>query len=101
MEWKRRSAGQKGVHKSGFDRPDIGGRIDAVVPLWNTGAQGVSLFSVISGLVMTLTSRPLVGRPGAFRHSMPSRIIRIVPLCWMLNLIKIAWILIIRALPLP
>lgn len=76
----------------------VGSRIDPGVPLWNTGAQGVNLFFVISGFVMFLASRPLSGRPDAFRYFMLSRIIRIVPLYWMLNLLKIAQILIIPSL---
>lgn len=67
----------------------LGSRIDPAVPLWQAGAQGVNLFFVISGFVMMLTARPLVGRPDAFRRFMLSRIIRIVPLYWLLNLVKI------------
>jgi peptidoglycan/LPS O-acetylase OafA/YrhL len=76
----------------------VGTRIDHSFPLWNSGAQGVNLFFVISGFVMFLTSRPLIGRPHAFRHFMLSRLIRIAPLYWLLNILKIIQILTVPAL---
>jgi exopolysaccharide production protein ExoZ len=76
----------------------VGSRMDPSFPLWNTGAQGVQLFFVISGFVMYYTAAPLAGRPGASRFFMLSRLVRIAPLYWSLNLLKIVQILAVPAL---
>jgi peptidoglycan/LPS O-acetylase OafA/YrhL len=64
-------------------------RIDSSVKVWDNGAQGVAIFFVISGFVMALTSRSLVGESDGYRRFMRQRLIRIVPLYWALNILKI------------
>lgn len=39
--------------------------VDSDFPIWKEGAQGVQIFFVISGFVMMITSRSLVGNPRA------------------------------------
>jgi exopolysaccharide production protein ExoZ len=67
-------------------------------PRWDAGAQGVSLFFVISGFVMAISAKALVGRKNCFRYFMGSRVIRIVPLYWSINLIKIAILILVPGL---
>jgi exopolysaccharide production protein ExoZ len=69
-------------------------RIDSTVKVWNDGAQGVAIFFVISGFVMALTSRNLVGQVGGWHQFMCFRLIRIVPLYWALNALKIAMLVV-------
>ena len=57
--------------------------------LWVNGAQGVSIFFVISGFVMMLSASALMGQPGAVRRFVTGRLVRIVPLYWTLNIVKL------------
>jgi exopolysaccharide production protein ExoZ len=66
----------------------ISTRMGNDMQIWDTGAQGVHIFFVISGFVMTWTAAPLTGGPSSARYFFVSRIIRIVPLYWALNLAK-------------
>lgn len=65
-------------------------RIDSSFKVWNDGAQGVPIFFVISGFVMALTSRTLVLQPNGWRQFMHLRLMRIVPLYWAMNGLKLA-----------
>jgi exopolysaccharide production protein ExoZ len=76
----------------------IGSRTHNGLPVWDTGAQGVQIFFVISGFVMAWTARPLIGKDGAFKYFLTSRIIRIVPLYWTLNILKIVQIALVPTL---
>lgn len=76
----------------------ISSRLTGDLSLWDTGAQGVQIFFVISGFVMILTSRSLIGAEGGARYFIISRIIRIAPLYWALNILKIGQIALIPAL---
>jgi exopolysaccharide production protein ExoZ len=76
----------------------VSSRISPGVDIWRSGAQGVNVFFVISGFVMMLSADPLLGKPGAFRHFAAARIIRIVPLYWTLNLLKIALVIFIPSM---
>jgi len=62
----------------------------AAGPSWTNGAAGVDIFFVISGFVMVVSSQRLPARARAglifFRH----RIVRIVPLYWLLTTLKLA-----------
>jgi exopolysaccharide production protein ExoZ len=69
-------------------------RIDSSVAIWNDGAQGVPIFFVISGFVMALSARPLVDESGGYRHFIRLRLIRIVPLYWAVNALKIATLIV-------
>jgi exopolysaccharide production protein ExoZ len=46
---------------------------------------GVDIFFVISGFIMVYTSAGLFGRPGAWRIFLTRRLMRIVPLYWLLT----------------
>ena len=58
---------------------------------WTNGAAGVDIFFVISGFVMVVSSRKLVGQPGAALTFMRHRIVRIVPLYWLLTTSSSCW----------
>jgi exopolysaccharide production protein ExoZ len=66
-------------------------RIDASAPgvTWVNGAAGVDIFFVISGFVMVVASRRLASRPHAWRTFIQHRIVRIVPLYWLLTTAKL------------
>jgi exopolysaccharide production protein ExoZ len=72
-----------------------GERIDSTAPgvNWENGAAGVDIFFVISGFVMVISSQRLVDRPGAWRTFLQHRVIRIVPLYWLLTTVKILAVL--------
>lgn len=76
----------------------ISSRIAPDFALWNNGAQGVNIFFVVSGFVMMLSAQPLLGQPGSVRRFVTARLIRIVPLYWALNLVKVAQILAVPSL---
>lgn len=65
---------------------------------WNNGAAGVDIFFVISGFVMVISSRRLIGQSGAWQTFLWHRIVRIVPLYWLLTSIKIAAVMLLPAL---
>lgn len=77
-----------------------GERVDASAPGvgWNNGAAGVDIFFVISGFVMVVSSRRLVGQPGAWLTFLRHRIVRIVPLYWLLTTAKIVAVLLLPGL---
>jgi exopolysaccharide production protein ExoZ len=56
---------------------------------WLSGASGVDIFFVISGLVMGLSSEKLVERAGAAGYFLARRFERIVPLYWLMTTAKI------------
>jgi peptidoglycan/LPS O-acetylase OafA/YrhL len=66
-------------------------RVDAAAPgvKWTNGAAGVDIFFAISGFVMVISSRRLADRPGAWLVFLRHRVIRIVPLYWLLTTLKI------------
>jgi exopolysaccharide production protein ExoZ len=68
-----------------------GERVDPTAPgvNWENGAAGVDIFFIISGFVMVISSRRLVDRAGAWRIFLWHRIVRIVPLYWLLTTVKI------------
>jgi peptidoglycan/LPS O-acetylase OafA/YrhL len=65
---------------------------------WPNGSAGVDVFFVISGLVMTVSVRRSAGRPHAAATFFKDRIIRIVPLYWLVTALKIAAVLAVPAL---
>lgn len=75
----------------------VGTRIDSSFPLWNDGAQGVSIFFVISGLVMSLSARKLVAEKNGYWIFLQHRLIRIVPLYWAVSALKILGLLVMPA----
>jgi exopolysaccharide production protein ExoZ len=66
--------------------------------IWPNGSAGVDIFFVISGLVMVLSADRLAGRPGACRTFVRQRIVRIVPLYWVMTTAKIATVLAVPSL---
>jgi exopolysaccharide production protein ExoZ len=60
---------------------------------WPNGAAGVDIFFVISGLVMTISVQRNAGRPNPAWTFSRDRLIRIVPLYWIITTLKIAAVL--------
>jgi exopolysaccharide production protein ExoZ len=65
-------------------------RIDPNMPLWVAGSQGVQIFFVISGFVMAYSSGAISNQFMDWRIFIWRRIVRVVPLYWLMNFIKIA-----------
>ena len=57
--------------------------------MWLSGAAGVDIFFVISGFVMALSSRSLLGKSAPAATFMTRRIERIAPLYWLLTTLKV------------
>jgi peptidoglycan/LPS O-acetylase OafA/YrhL len=68
-----------------------GERIDPNAPgvTWSNGAAGVDIFFIISGFVMVISSRRLVHQPGGWLTFLKHRVVRIVPLYWLLTTLKL------------
>lgn len=75
-------------------------RLDRSMYVYETGAAGVRLFFVISGLVMMLSSGKLVGQAGGWRNFAVRRVNRIVPLYWAATLFKVLVLLLTPAVAL-
>ena len=60
---------------------------------WAAGATGVDIFFVISGFVMMLTSQKLIRAARGAAEFLRRRIIRIVPLYWLVTTIKLLGVL--------
>ena len=77
-------------------------RISPAAPgaTWTNGAAGVDIFFVISGFVMVVSSRRLLSQPGAWMTFMRHRIVRIVPLYWLLTTLKLVLVLLFSGLAL-
>jgi exopolysaccharide production protein ExoZ len=56
---------------------------------WHNGAAGVDIFFVISGFIMTVSSRHLVDDLLGWLTFLKNRIVRIVPLYWLLTTLKL------------
>lgn len=56
---------------------------------WVNGSSGVDLFFVISGFVMTVSSRPLLTAAHPARTFLARRLERIVPMYWIVTLAKV------------
>ena len=65
---------------------------------WPNGSAGVDIFFVISGLVMTMSAQRNAGRVHPVWTFSKDRIIRIVPLYWVVTTLKIAVVLVVPAL---
>jgi exopolysaccharide production protein ExoZ len=70
-----------------------------VVP-WENGNSGVDLFFVISGFIMVVSSRRLLGQVNGWRQFMVLRLIRITPMYWLATAAKLAAIVAVPALAL-
>jgi exopolysaccharide production protein ExoZ len=69
-----------------------GDRVDSTAPGvgWTNGAAGVDIFFIISGFVMVVSSRRLLKKPRGWLIFLRHRIVRIVPLYWLLTTVKVA-----------
>ncbi len=61
---------------------------------WVNGGSGVDLFFVISGFVMTISSKPLRGAPHPARTFLARRLERIVPMYWIVTLARVVTLLV-------
>jgi exopolysaccharide production protein ExoZ len=71
----------------------------SVVP-WENGNAGVDLFFVISGFIMVLSSRRLLGQPDGWSRFMVLRLVRIAPMYWLATAAKLAAVAAVPALAL-
>jgi len=67
---------------------------------WANGNAGVDLFFVISGFIMVLSSRRLLGEVNGWRHFMMLRLIRVAPMYWFATLAKLVAVVALPALAL-
>jgi peptidoglycan/LPS O-acetylase OafA/YrhL len=65
-------------------------RQGATIPYFGFLDAGVDLFFVISGFIMVYTSERLFGRPNASQTFFVRRLIRIVPLYWLVTTVTLA-----------
>jgi exopolysaccharide production protein ExoZ len=56
---------------------------------WDNGNSGVDLFFVISGFIMIISSRRLIGRADGWRRFIMLRLVRIVPMYWLTTIAKL------------
>ena len=56
---------------------------------WDNGNSGVDLFFVISGFIMTVSSRRLLGQADGWRRFIVLRLVRIVPMYWLATIAKL------------
>ena len=62
--------------------------LPSVTP-WDNGNAGVDLFFVISGFIMTVSSRRLLGQADGWRRFISLRLVRIVPMYWLATIAKL------------
>src|ERR1700730_16626449 len=63
-------------------------RLDRNFFVWQRGTRGVDIFFVISGFVMIYSSQKLLALPGGWKTFAERRIVRIVPLYWLILRLK-------------
>ncbi|NKJ02910.1 peptidoglycan/LPS O-acetylase OafA/YrhL [Novosphingobium sp. SG707] len=68
-------------------------RLDASTAIFALGANGVRLFFVISGFVMVVSSQRLIGAARRAQVFAMKRILRIVPLYWLVTSVKLVALL--------
>jgi exopolysaccharide production protein ExoZ len=56
---------------------------------WDNGNSGVDLFFVISGFIMIVSSRRLLGQADGWRRFIALRLVRIVPMYWLTTIAKL------------
>jgi peptidoglycan/LPS O-acetylase OafA/YrhL len=66
---------------------------DRMPPDFKYGSAGVDLFFVISGFVMVYSSERLFGIAGSVRTFLVRRLVRIVPLYWLMTTVMLAYVL--------
>jgi len=65
--------------------------------VWHQGAVGVSIFFVISGFVMVVSTRKTWGQVNAWKAFILRRIIRIVPMYWTATTVKLICLLVVSS----
>jgi exopolysaccharide production protein ExoZ len=73
-------------------------RLDKQFATWERGARGVDIFFVISGFVMIYSSQKLFASPSGWKKFARHRIIRIVPLYWLITTLKVLSLLLTTGL---
>lgn len=66
-------------------------------PIWRNGGVGVSIFFVISGFVMVISSQKLLTKVDGAKIFIKKRLIRIVPMYWLATTAKLFAVLLIPA----
>ncbi|MGB3795208.1 MAG: acyltransferase family protein, partial [Alteraurantiacibacter sp.] len=84
------------VHQAFAFATYMGSGLGIPAPGWPIGQIAVSLFFVISGYIMVISSRRLFGRPGAMRIFLTRRFARILPSYWIASLLLVAVLLGLR-----
>lgn len=65
----------------------------AAAPSLHFGSAGVDIFFVVSGFIMVWSTRGTAGQPGAARGFMARRLVRIVPLYWLMTTVLLVGML--------
>ena len=68
-------------------------RLSPLFPRYESGSRGVHLFFAISGFVMIMSSQELINTEGGWKRFFIRRVIRIVPIYWLLTTFKVATLL--------
>jgi len=68
-------------------------RLDRSFSVWQRGTRGVDIFFVISGFVMVFSSKKLLALKEGWKIFCEHRILRIVPLYWLITTFKVAILL--------
>ncbi|MEY4562524.1 MAG: hypothetical protein RLZZ618_1801 [Pseudomonadota bacterium] len=64
-------------------------RIDPSLAVWHSGEIGVPIFFAISGIVMVIASTMLLSNAAGAKEFMTRRLLRILPLYWLVTLAKV------------
>ena len=75
-------------------------RLDRHFPVWQRGTRGVDIFFVISGFVMVYSGQKLIRLNDGWKTFAERRIIRIVPIYWLLTTLKICMMVLAAGLAL-
>jgi peptidoglycan/LPS O-acetylase OafA/YrhL len=75
-------------------------RLDRHFPVWQRGTRGVDVFFVISGFVMVYSGQKLIRQNEGWKIFAERRIVRIVPLYWLLTTLKICLMILAAGLAL-
>ena len=73
-------------------------RLGAGKMTWTVGAKGVDIFFVISGFIMVISSRYLIGSADGWKTFLQKRIMRIVPLYWIATTLKLVILILMSGL---
>ena len=74
------------------------GRLGAGGEIWHNGSRGVDIFFVISGVVMVISTRRLVGSEDGWKTFASKRVLRTTPLYWIATTFKVVTVLLMSGL---